>query len=177
MVSIDDFLKTHPDALLADYKKYCQDLENNERELKAEIEHKYKQWIKEQNGKYFLVNFNQDSHVLFKFCVNETRSSLSTSACLSLSFYRGAEATYIKKERREMNYLWLNSLNPHYPEYKKLFGTWGNAGIVSIIQISQEIADALFMQFSGTIDTFIDDVIQKEKTKLDTGTIRGVVTS
>ena len=76
-----------------------------------------------------------------------------------------------------MNYLWLNSLNPHYPEYKKLFGAWGNAGIVSIIPISQEIADALFMQFSGTIDPFIDDVIQKEKTMLDTGTIRGVVTS
>lgn len=171
MVSIDEFLKTHPDALLADYKKYCQDLESTEHERRIEIEHKYKQWVKEQDGKYFLVNFNQSSRVLFKFCVDKTYSGLRTSACLSLAFYRGTEATYIKKESREMNYLWLNSLNPHYPEYRKAFGTWGNSGIVSITPISQEIADALFMQFRGTIDPFIDEIIQKEKTMLDTGTI------
>ena len=171
MVSIDEFLKTHPDALLADYKKYCQDLESTEHERRIEIEHKYKQWVKEQDGKYFLVNFNQSSRVLFKFCVDKTYSGLRTSACLSLSFYRGAEATYIKKERREMNYLWLNDLNPYYPEYKKLFGTWSNSGVISVTPIPQEIADALFMQFSGTIDPFIDEIIQKEKTMLDTGTI------
>lgn len=171
MVSINDFLKRHPDALLADYKKYCQDLENTEHELKVEIEHKYKQWIKEQDGKYFLINFNQNSRVLFKFCIDKTYSNLRTLDCLSLSFYRGYEATYIKKERRAMNYLWLNSLNPYYPEYKKLFGTWGNGGIDSIIPISQEIADTLFTQFSGTIDSFINEIIQKEKTMLDTGII------
>lgn len=171
MVSIDDFLKTNPNALLADYKKYCRDLENAKHEHKVDIEHKYKQWVKEQNGKYFLVNFNQSSRVLFKFCVDETYSGLRTSSCLSLAFYRGAEATYIKKERREMNYLWLNGLNPYYPEYKKAFGTWSNSGVISIIPVSQEMADALFMQFGGTIDTFIDDVIQKEKTMLNTGTL------
>lgn len=171
MVSIDDFLKTHPDALLADYKKYCQDLENTEHERRVNIKLKYTQWIKEQDGKYFLVNFNRNSYVLFKFCFDETYSNLRTSACLSLSFYRGAEATFIKKERRAMNYLWLNGLNPHYPEYQKLFGTGDYAGIVSITPISQEVADALFMQFSGTIDTFIDDVIQKEKTMLNTETL------
>lgn len=171
MVSIDEFLKTHPDALLADYKKYCQDLENSEHELKVEIEHKYKQWIKEQDGKYFLVNFNQSSRVLFKFCVDDTYSGLRTLACLSLAFYRGTEATYIKKERREMNYLWLNGLNPYYPEYKKLFGTWSNSGIVSIIPISQEVAESLFLQFSGTIDPFIDEITQKEKTILDSETL------
>jgi hypothetical protein len=171
MVSIDDFLRTHPDALLADYKKYCQDLENSEQERRVDIEHKYKQWIKERDGEYFLVNFNQSSRVLFKFCVDKTYSGLRTLACLALAFYRGADATYIKKERREMNYLWLNDLNPYYPEYKKLFGTWNKSGVISITPISQEMADALFMQFSGTIDPFIDEIIQKEKTMLDTGTI------
>ena len=171
MVSIDDFLKTHPDALLVDYKKYCQDLENTEQECKVEIEHKYKQWIKEQDGKYFLVNFNQSSRVLFKFCIDKNYSGLRTLACLSLAFYREAEATFIKKERREMNYLWLNGLNPHFPEYKKLFGTWSNSGVISVTPMSQEIADALFMQFSGTIDPFIDDVIQREKTMLDAITL------
>ena len=162
MVSIDEFLKTHPDALLADYKKYCQDLENTEHELKVEIEHKYKQWIKEQDGKYFLVNFNKNSHVLFKFCIDKNYSNLRTLACLSLSFYRGVDATHIKKESREMNYWWLNGLNPYYPEYKNLFRTWGTTGIVSITPISQEVAEALFLQFNGTIDPFIDEVIQKE---------------
>lgn len=171
MVSIDDFLKIHPNALLADYKKYCQDLKNTEHECKVEIESKYKQWIKEQDGTYFLVNFNNSSRVLFKFCVDKTYSGLRTSACLSLAFYRGYEATYIKTERREMNYLWLNDLNPYYPEYKKAFGTWSNSVVISVTPVSQEIADALFMQFSGTIDTFIDDVIQKEKTMLNAGTL------
>lgn len=171
MISIDDFLKIHPDALLADYKKYCQDLEITEHKRKVEIEYKYKQWIKEQNGKYFLVNFNRSSRILFKFCVDETYSGFRTSACLSLSFYRGFEATYIKEEKREMNYLWLNDLNPYYTEYKKLFGTRSDSGVVSITPVSQEIADALFMQFSETIDPFIDEVIQQEKTMLDTGTI------
>ena len=171
MVLLEEYLKKHPDAALVEYRDYCISLESEKQKQATQIELKYKEWIKEQDGKYFLVNFNNDSRVLFKLSLDTTYSGIRPKACLALDFYRSRDATYVKKEMKMMNVLWLNDLNPFYPDYKKVFNKWECSGNVSVVEVSQEIADTLFMQFRGTIDPFIDDLIQKEKTMLDTGTI------
>ena len=157
-MTIEEYLVHYPNASLVEYKKYCNDIEKENIGRKANIEKLYKGWIAEQDGKYFFVDFNGESKVLFKFSYNKTNHGMGSNACKALCFYNGHDSTYVKVEKREMNFLWLDDLNPYFPEYKKEFGRFGNTGNRKIIEVSEEVAKELFARFDTDVKTFINDI-------------------
>ena len=158
MKTIEEFLVINPNATLAEYKEYCNNVEKAKADRKANIERLYKKWIAEQDGKYFFIDFNGASRVLFKFSYNETNRGMGSNACKTLCFYSGYDSTYVKVEKREMNFLWLDDLNPYFPEYKKEFGRFGNTGNNKIMEVSEEVANKLFARFDTDVRTFINDI-------------------
>jgi hypothetical protein len=156
--SINEFLKDHPNASLAEYKAFCENIKGERVERMKLIEKQYEEWIAEQDGKYFFVDFNGESRVLFKYSHNSHKNNLLANACTSLAFYRGKDSTYVKVEKRKMNYLWLDDLNPYYPEYKQEFGGCEIGKNRKIIEVSEEVAKELFARFDTEVNTFINDI-------------------
>ena len=152
-LTINEYLKQNPDASLMEYKVYCEnnDIENIER--RANIEKLYNNWVAEQDGKYFFIDFNGNSRVLYKYSHKKNGNNPK-----ALSFYRDAEKTYVKVEKLRMNHLWLDDLNPFYPEYKKTFNYFRDNNNKKIIEVNEEVAKELFARFDNEVNTFINDI-------------------
>ena len=71
MKTVEDFLKDNPNASLADYKEYCDTYKASIAKVKADSKSMYDKWLDEQIGKYFLINFNDESYVLMKYNGND----------------------------------------------------------------------------------------------------------
>ena len=154
MKTIDEYLKENQNASLSEYKAYCDSISLETFNKKKETEALYLNWLAEQDGKYFFIDFNGYSRLLFKF----KHSTNKITKCKTLSFYRENDNTRISKESREINSMWLNDLNPYYPEYKKIFFMQSENSCRKIIEVPEDVAKKLFDRYDTYVNPFIDDI-------------------
>ena len=156
MKTIQEYLETNPYATLAEYQEYCDNYVNEKQDVEVNTQKLYDDWIAEQDGKYFLVEFNDASRVLFKY--SHKSSCVTSNDYYSLSFYNGYNETFIKKEKRCMNKTWLDKLNPYWPKYKELFNPFRNNDNMKVVEVPEEEADKLFARFNDDVFGFINDI-------------------
>ncbi len=87
------------------------------------IEELYQQWLDEQHGKWFIINFNNNAYSLIQYTKTgrERKSIDIVKKPLQLS-REGESATEkinysINLDKRYFNPLWFEDLNPYYNEY------------------------------------------------------------
>lgn len=156
MKTVNEYLNDNPNASLADYQEYCNNCINERLDIEANARERYNNWIAEQDGKYFLVEFSAASRVLFKY--SHRIDNVAGNDCYSLAFYDGYNESFIKKEKRSMNRLWLDELNPYWPEYKKVFNPFRTNDNMKVVEVSKEDADKLFARYDAVCLSFIKDV-------------------
>lgn len=159
MKTVEEFLKDNPKAYLADYKKYCDTYKANLAKAKADFTAMYDNWLDEQIGKYFLINFNGESYVLMKYNGNNNGKDKESKA---INFYvtKGYKSiTSIKVESRLFNSRWLDCLNPYCKEYYSSNGMWNQPSTVQTTEIPIEKAEAIFAKYEEIVIPFINEVI------------------
>lgn len=159
MKTVEDFLQDNPNASLADYKKYCDTYNASIAKAKADSKSMYDNWLDEQTGKYFLINFNNESYVLMKYNGNNNGRDKESKA---ISFYitKGYKSvTSIKVEYRIFNSRWLDCLNPYRKEFYSSNGMWDQPSTIQTIEISIEKAEAIFAKYDEIVIPFINEVI------------------
>lgn len=160
MKTVEDFLKDNPNASLAEYKKYCDTYKASIAKAKADSKSMYDNWLDEQIGKYFLINFNGESYVLMKYNGNDNGRDKASKA---INFYitKGYKSvTSIKVEYRLFNSRWLDCLNPYSKDYYSSNGMWNQPSTVQTTEMSIEKAEAIFAKYEEIIIPFINEVIE-----------------
>lgn len=160
MKTVEDFLQDNPNASLADYKMYCDTYKASIAKVKADSKAMYENWLDEQIGKYFLINFNNESYVLMKYNRNNNGKDKESKA---INFYISAgckPATSIcKVESRVFNSQWLDCLNPYSKEFYSSNGMWNQPSTIQTIEIPIEKAEAIFAKYEEVVIPFIIEVI------------------
>lgn len=159
MKTVEEFLRDNPNASLAEYKKYCDTYKASIAKAKADSKSMYDNWLDEQIGKYFLINFNGESYVLMKYNGNDNGRDKASKA---IDFYitKGYKSvTSIKVEYRLFNSRWLDCLNPYSKEYYSSNGMWNQPSTVQTTEIPIEKAEAIFAKYEELIIPFINEVI------------------
>jgi hypothetical protein len=161
MKTVEEFLKDNPKAYLADYKKYCDTYKADIAKAKADSKEMYDKWLDEQIGKYFLINFNNESYVLMKYNGNDNGRDKESKA---ISFYKTEgykSTTSIKVEYRLFNSRWLDCLNPCCKEFYSSNGIWNPPShpTIQTIEIPIETAEAIFAKYNEIVIPFINEVI------------------
>ena len=159
MKTVEEFLKDNPNASLADYKEYCDTYKASIAKAKADSKSMYDNWLDAQIGKYFLINFNDESYVLMKYNGNDNGRDKASKA---INFYitKGYKSvTSIKVEYRLFNSRWLDCLNPYSKDYYSSNGMWNQPSTVQTTEISIEKAEAIFAKYEEIVIPFINEVI------------------
>ena len=159
MKTVEDFLKDNPNASLVDYKKYCDTYKASIAKAKADSKEMYDNWLNEQIGKYFLINFNNESYVLMKYNGNDNGRDKDSK---SINFYitKGYKSvTSIKVAYRVFNSQWLDYLNPYSKDYYSSNGIWNQLSTVQTTEIPIEKAEAIFAKYEEIVIPFINEVI------------------
>ena len=159
MKTIEDFLQDNPNASLVDYKKYCDTYKASIAKAKADSKSMYDNWLDEQTGKYFLINFNGESYVLMKYNGNNNGIDKESK---SINFYitKGYKSvTSIKVAYRVFNSRWLDCLNPYSKDYYSSNGMWNQLSTVQTTEIPIEKAEAIFAKYDEIVIPFINEVI------------------
>lgn len=94
------------------------------------IEELYQQWLDEQHGKWFVINFNNNAYSLLQYtktgkerkCIDIVKKPLRFSWERELATEKINYS--IRLDKRDFNPLWFEDLNPYYNEYihKKYLG-------------------------------------------------------
>lgn len=71
MISIDEYLKDKPNATLAEYKEYMDKAYKEEIAKESNRRDKSEQWYKEQEGKWFIIKFNNNAYRIAQFSNNK----------------------------------------------------------------------------------------------------------
>ena len=160
LLSMNEYLDKNPNATLKDYVDYCEKIRNDSVSKKKTIEANFNNWLKEQEGKWFFINFNDSSYLL---CQYTGQDMYDGKSILSIEFLR--ENTRPKKYNvqttldRKINYLWLNGLNPYSHEY---LGSYKRpSGCRWAKEVSDEFVNRIFERFNTTVSTFVDEVIDE----------------
>lgn len=160
MKTVEDFLKDNPNASLVDYKKYCDTYKVSIAKAKADSKSMYDNWLNEQIGKYFLINFNNESYVLMKYNGNNNGKDKESKA---ISFYisNGCRPTtsICKAECRLFNSRWLDCLNPYRKEFYSSNDIWDQPSTIQTIEIPIAKAEAIFAKYNEIVIPFINEVI------------------
>lgn len=160
ILSMNEYLYKNPNATLKDYVDYCENIRNAQHTRKKIIEDNFNNWLKEQEGKWFFINFNGSSYLLCQYTGKDMYKGKST---LSIEFLR--DHTQAKKYKvqttfdRKINYLWLNGLNPYSDEYFKSYHQPGGCRWAK--EVSDEFVNCIFERFNTTVSTFVDEVIDE----------------
>ena len=159
MKTVEEFLKDNPNASLADYKEYCDTYKVSIAKAKADSKSMYDNWLDAQIGKYFLINFNDESYVLMKYNGNDNGRDKASKA---INFYitKGYKSvTSIKVEYRLFNSRWLDCLNPYSKDYYISNGMWNQPSTVQTTEMSIEKAESIFAKYEEIVIPFINEVI------------------
>lgn len=160
MLSMDEYLNIYPNALLKDYIDYCEKIKNAQHTRKKTIEDNFNNWLKEQEGKWFFINFNDSSYLL---CQYTGKDMYDRKSILSIEFLRVHTRPNTYKVQttldRKINYLWLNRLNPYSDEY--LPGYQRDSACRWAKEVSDEFVNRIFERFNTTVSTFVEEVIDE----------------
>ena len=154
-LTIDKYLKIYPNASLHDYDLYVKLYESEKMELRRKNEDNFDNWLKEQEGKWFLINFNNTSYLLSKYLGKHFNTRPRN---YSLCFSKDNYGAWIEDDRF-INYLWLNELNPFSKSY--LPGHLQQSSIVWAKPISDEEANKYFEEFNNIVKPFVSNIIEK----------------
>ena len=160
LLSMNEYLDKNPNATLKDYVDYCEKIRNDSVSKKNTIEANFNNWLKEQEGKWFFINFNDSSYLL---CQYTGQDMYDNKNVLAMEFHRvnSTPKTYDIKITldRKINYLWLNGLNPYSHEY---LGSYKRpSGCRWAKEVSDEFVNRIFDRFNTTVSTFVDEVIDE----------------
>ena len=67
LLSMNEYLDKNPNATLKDYVDYTENIRNASITKKNTIEDNFNNWLKEQEGKWFFINFNDSSYLLCQY--------------------------------------------------------------------------------------------------------------
>ena len=160
ILSMNEYLSENPNASLKDYIDYYENIRNASITKKKTIEENFNNWLKEQEGKWFFINFNDSSYLL---CQYTGQDMYDHKSVLSMEFHRvnSTPKTYDIKITldRKINYLWLNGLNPYSHEYLSSYNR--PSGCRWAKEVSDEFVNRIFKRFNTTVSTFVDEVIDE----------------
>lgn len=71
MISIDEYLKDKPNAMLSEYKEYMDKACKEEIVKEFNRRNKSEQWYKEQEGKWFIIKFSNNAYRIAQFSDNK----------------------------------------------------------------------------------------------------------
>lgn len=160
MKTVEDFLQDNPNASLVDYKEYCDTYKAGIAKAKADSKSMYDNWLNEQIGKYFLINFNTESYSLMKYNGKNNGKNKESKAISFLIAKSYKPMTSIcKVESRVFNSQWLDCLNPYSKEFYSSNGMWNQPSTVQTTEIPVEKAEAIFAKYDEIVIPFINEVI------------------
>ena len=166
ITSIDKYLASHPGATLQEYRDWVKAAENRGREQYNEEQRLFDEWLHEQDGKWFFVDFNGNSHAFIKFRY-EQKSYLHDKKYQydSLEFYNDENVVKITKEKRAMNFLWLAKLYPRINEYAERTGNWSlkTQDAMKVKEVPEDYVQDLFNEYNANVETFINKTISDVK--------------
>lgn len=160
ILSMNEYLDKNPNATLKDYVDYNENIRNAQHTRKKIIEDNFNNWLKEQEGKWFFINFNDSSYLL---CQYTGKDMYDRKSILSIEFLRETARPKTYKVQttldRKINYLWLNGLNPYSDEYLGVYQQ--KSGCRWAKEVSDEFVNRIFERFNTTVSTFVDEVIDE----------------
>lgn len=166
ITSIDKYLASHPGATLQEYRDYVKAAENRGREQYNEEQRLFDEWLHEQDGKWFFVDFNGSSYSFIKFRY-EHKSYLHDKQYqhYSLEFYADADVVKISKEKRAMNFLWLAKLYPRVKEYSEITGNWSlkSQDCMVVKEVPEDYVQSLFNEYNSNVEAFLNKTISDVK--------------
>lgn len=166
ITSIDKYLMSHPGATLQEYRDWVKAAENRGREQYNEEQRLFDEWLHEQDGKWFFVDFNGNSRAFIKFRY-EQKSYMHDKQYQyhSLEFYSAENIVKIAKEKRAMNFLWLAKLYPRIEEYAERTGNWSlkSQDAMEVKEVPEDYVQHLFDEYNTNIETFLNKTISDVK--------------
>lgn len=166
ITSIDKYLASHPGATLQEYRDWIKAAENRVREQSNEEQRLFDEWLHEQDGKWFFVDFNGNSRSFIKFRY-EQKSNMhdKTYQYHSLDFYADGDIVRITKEKRAMNFLWLAKLYPRINEYAERTGNWSlkSHDSMEVKEVPEDYVLDLFNEYNTNIEAFLNKTISDVK--------------
>ena len=87
ILSMNEYLDKNPNATLKDYVDYSENIRNAQHTRKKIVEDNFNNWLKEQEGKWFLINFNNTSYLLSK-------ASFLNCGCKGIAFLRNHQTFF-----------------------------------------------------------------------------------
>ena len=166
ITSIDKYLASHPGATLQEYRDWVKAAENRVREQSNEEQRLFDEWLHEQDGKWFFVDFNGNSYSFIKFRY-EQKSYMHDKQYqhYSLDFYADADVVKISKEKRAMNFLWLAKLYPRINEFAEKTGNWSlkSRDSMEVKEVPEDYVQSLFNEYNTNIEAFLNKTISDVK--------------
>lgn len=173
----DEYLKSHPNMTLAELNEMLQNKSVADEKRKNEVKDNFENFFKEQDGKWFLINFNDYSYMIAQYNdADRTDNSYymkRTDLCISFSGFNdpknqvgfstssgSSTINLIKKEVGRMKWRWLISLNPYFEEYDELVGYAGPRNSVTWIKpISTEYAQYVLDWYDKVVEPFVNNIM------------------
>lgn len=161
--NIERFLAENPNASLREYFEYITNETNAKQQKRTNEEKLLEDWLKSQDGKWFYIDFNGNSKALIKFNYQYKKSNGDKRfEEYSLSIFDDGSTSYVQREKRGMNYLWIvNSLYPRLSEYCKATNHLVMNSNRLVKEVSAEYVEGLFRAYEGTIkEGFINAITE-----------------
>ena len=154
MKTIEEYLKDFPNASLAQYKEYCDDYKKKQFENKKQSKENYVGWLESMEGKWFVINFNDESYALMKY----TKQNMNNVYPRSYHFVNNYNDHRIYDETSvRLNPLWLNDLNPYTNDY--LAGYQRPAGVRWAKQVSEDFVESVVAEYKKNIKDFYESFV------------------
>lgn len=154
MKTIEEYLKLFPDASLAQYKEYCDAYKNNELENRKQSKENYEGWLESMEGKWFVINHNNESYALMKY----TKSNTNGNYPRSYHFVnKGNDFRIYDETSVRLNPLWLNELNPYTNEH--LPGFQRSSGVRWAKPVSEEFVEFIVAEYKKNIKDFYETFV------------------
>lgn len=151
MKTIEEYLKQFPDASLAQYKEYCDAYKKKEFEKEKQSKENYIGWLESMEGKWFVINFNDESYALMKY----TKRNINHDYPRSYHFVNKHNDCSIYDETSvQLNPLWLNDLNPYTNDY--LAGYKRDSGVRWVKPVSEDFAESVIVEYKKNIKDFYE---------------------
>lgn len=158
MKTVEEYLKQFPNASLAQYKEYCDSYKRKDMEIRQTSKERYEKWLESMEGKWFVINFNNESYALMQY----TKHNANNVYPRSYHFFKNHTDVKIYDEASvRLNPLWLNDLNPYTNDHLPVFQR--TSSVVWAKQVSEEFAKSVIVDYNKNIkdfyETFIYNVI------------------
>ena len=154
MKTIEEYLKDFPNASLAQYKEYCDNYKKKEFETEKQAKENYVGWLESMEGKWFVINFNDESYALMKY----TKQNIKGVYPRSYHFVNKHNGCNIYDETSaRLNPLWLNDLNPYADDY--LPGYQRPAGVRWAKPVSDDFVESVVAEYKKNIKDFYESFV------------------